>query len=169
MMRYAACLPLLLIALGCGSEPEQSPSSEAPETIDLTPATDPVESDQSLLGELEARQLDVFRAVIEGQGLTELLGTEGPFTILAPSAEAIGRSRGQEINARYHTLSGRFETMFVLENMKVATLAGESVTFVLSDTLVAIQDAQGNMANILESDIHMDNGVIHIVDRVLHE
>jgi len=47
------------------------------------------------------------------------------------------------------------------------TVAGQSLTVTKSATGVTVTDARGNMANVTTADVAIENGVVHVIDRVL--
>ena len=67
----------------------------------------------------------------------------------------------------YHIIPGRFETSSLAGAMDINTLHGSSVTFTVDADNATVSDANGNMAILVTPDINVDNGVIHIIDRVL--
>jgi uncharacterized surface protein with fasciclin (FAS1) repeats len=50
---------------------------------------------------------------------------------------------------------------------KVKTVNGAEFTVAVEDGKVTITDAAGNTANVVQTDITADNGVIHVIDSVL--
>lgn len=122
-------------------------------------------------------------AAVSAAGLVDTLSGPGPFTVFAP------------VNDAFAALpEGTVETLLMPENAEQLTnvllyhvtsgamMAGDipagatSVTPALdTDTLcvtadangVTIADGTGEMANVIIADIQADNGVIHVIDKVL--
>ena len=129
---------------------------------------------------------DQFQLLLEAvnaadESVFDALGSTGPFTLLAPSDQAI-RDLLATIGARsvesidqdilteillYHVLIGEYaaEDVLELDDTSVLTaLAGNAIYFTVSDD----GDVTLNrLVDIIETDIEADNGVIHIIDGVL--
>jgi len=120
-------------------------------------------------------------------GLVELLGTEGPFTVFAPTNDAFTTlldDLGDDYTSladfdtseekilltnilKYHVVSGAAVMSTDLSNEQMVTTAqGEAVTVNLTGG-VFIQDANGNSSTVITADVMASNGVIHIINKVL--
>ncbi|MCK0158985.1 fasciclin domain-containing protein, partial [Cellulophaga sp. F20128] len=120
-------------------------------------------------------------------GLVELLGTDGPFTVFAPTNAAFAAlldnlgdnymsladfdtDEEKEMLAtilKYHVVAGTAAYSSDLSNEQMITTAqGEDVTINLNGG-VFIQDATDSDAAVTAADIAAKNGVVHIVDKVL--
>lgn len=125
---------------------------------------------------------------VKAAGLVEVLQSEGPFTVFAPTNAAFEKLPKESLNAllkpenketlqtvlTYHVVKGNMMAADVLnalkENkgkMKVETVSGESFTATLEDGKVKIYDGKGNVATVVKTDVKTSNGVIHILDTVL--
>jgi uncharacterized surface protein with fasciclin (FAS1) repeats len=110
---------------------------------------------------------------LETSNLLELLQTPEAYTILAPTDEAFANIPNNMINAwmadipkikkivRYHIILGDFRTDNFLKLSSVETMEGSSLTI---DTSKGIKV---NDAKVIKADIIAENGVIHIIDKVL--
>ncbi|WP_349664160.1 fasciclin domain-containing protein [Cellulophaga lytica] len=149
-------------------------ADQQPTIVELAIATD----DLSLLvGALQ--QADA--------GLVDLLGTDGPFTVFAPTNAAFAAlldELGDDYNElsdfdtedekamlatilKYHVVAGTAAFSTDLSNEQMITTAqGEDVTVNLTGG-VFIQDATETDATVTTANIEAKNGVIHIVDKVL--
>lgn len=122
-------------------------------------------------------------AAVSAAGLADTLAGEGPFTVYAP------------VNAAFEALpEGTVETLLQPENKGQLTdillyhvddrnlpasdipagsnyfkpvLASERLCITKSSDGVMIADGSGSMANVVIADIKADNGVIHVIDKVL--
>jgi uncharacterized surface protein with fasciclin (FAS1) repeats len=123
-----------------------------------------------------AGQFRTLLAAAEAAGLVATLKSEGPFTIFAPTDAAFaGLPRGTVENLlkpenkaqlvkvlTYHVVPGR---------ILAADLAGKTAhpKTVQGQTL-RVDGRQGvtiDNAEVVEADIRADNGVIHVIDKVL--
>lgn len=123
-----------------------------------------------------ARQADSFKTLvkaIETAGLTEALQAPDPMTVLAPTDEAFAKLPAGTLDEllqdipkltkvlSYHVLFGDVRSDDLVQINEAPTLEG---------SVVAVDHAEGvhiNDANVLETDILADNGVIHVIDTVL--
>ena len=117
-------------------------------------------------------------AVVAGD-LVETLQGPGPFTVFAPineAFEALGTDRldvvldpaNQALLQKvltYHVISGDIRAADLTDGAMVATVEGTEVTIDLSDPMMP----KVNGANIIATDIVVENGVIHLIDGVLTE
>jgi uncharacterized surface protein with fasciclin (FAS1) repeats len=110
---------------------------------------------------------------LETANLLELLQSPGAYTIFAPSDEAFAKISSTTINAwiadiptikkilRYHIILGDFSTENFLKLSSVETMEGSSLTIDTSNGIKV------NDAKVIKADIIAENGVIHIIDKVL--
>ena len=122
-------------------------------------------------------------AAVTAAGLAETLAGPGEFTVYAP------------VNDAFAALpEGTVETLLMPENKDQLTdvllyhvddrelmasdfpagsnyfkpiLASERLCITASDAGVSIADGTGEMANVIIANIEADNGVIHVIDKVL--
>lgn len=103
--------------------------------------------------------------------------TEGKFTLFAPSNEAVGAvppeavPSGQNLTTllAYHVIDGQVLAAAALEigaNTSQPTRAGESFT-ISGGSGVSIAEGIGGVSNVVITDILAENGVIHVIDKVL--
>ena len=112
-------------------------------------------------------------SVAEAAGLLDVLKSPGPFTVFAPTDEAFAQIPADTINEwmgdipklkkilSYHVVSGDVRSDDLAQIDEAPTLAGSIVAIDSSDGV------QVNGANVLQQDILTDNGVIHVIDKVL--
>lgn len=121
----------------------------------------------------DAGSLTHFTAALKQSGLDATLHDNGPYTVFAPSDQAFARLPHAEREAlhedkdklarllAYHVLPGK--TLIVEVKPGKADTAAQAPVVLTSDNgIVTI-----NSASVVESDLVADNGVIHIIDRVL--
>jgi uncharacterized surface protein with fasciclin (FAS1) repeats len=106
-------------------------------------------------------------------GLYDILSSEGPYTIFAPTDEAFSKLPDGIIEKimkdkekltdilTYHVIANRVFSKDVNNLQKAETINGKQVK-IKSGNSVKIDNAR-----IIKSDIKCTNGVIHIIDEVL--
>jgi len=105
--------------------------------------------------------------------LIDIIRSDGPFTIFAPTDEAFSKlpdgvllkiledkERLTEI-LTYHVVPNKIMSEDVLKIKKTKTFNGKEVSFYTSNGVKIDQ------ATITKSDIECSNGVIHVIDEVL--
>ena len=121
----------------------------------------------------------LVEAVVAANLVTTLSGT-GPFTVFAPTDAAfaaalteLGLTKAQLLASplldeilTYHVVSGRVLAADVPVGTPITTVEGG--TFTISSAL-AISDEQSpaRTSNIDDTDIFTENGVIHVIDKVI--
>lgn len=122
-------------------------------------------------------------AAVTAAGLGETLASEGPFTVYAPVNDAFAalpegtvetllkpENKGQLTNVLLYHVDDRnlHSNMIPLgSNYFKPILASERLCITKSSTGVSIADGTGDAANVIIADIKADNGVIHVIDKVL--
>lgn len=115
-------------------------------------------------------------AAVGAAGLAETLGSEGPFTVFAPTDEAFGvlpagtiatllkpENKEQLIDIlTYHVVVGRVYSPEALAAKNATTLQGTTIAIAPTESGASV-----NNAKLLTTDLDASNGVIHVIDRVL--
>jgi pentapeptide MXKDX repeat protein len=118
----------------------------------------------------------ILVAAVTEAGLAETLSGDGPFTVFAPTDEAfeealdaLGLTQDELLEnpalgdiLTYHVIGSEVMSTDLEPEQSVATVQGEEVTIVVDDDGARINDAE-----IVDTDIEADNGVIHVIDSVL--
>ncbi len=118
----------------------------------------------------------LLEAAVGAAGLVDALSGEGPFTVFAPTDDAIvALTEALEITAddllalpnlgdilQYHVVGAAAYSTDLSDGQVIETLVGEDVTVSITVDGVFINDAQVTVA-----DIAADNGVVHVIDAVL--
>ena len=119
-----------------------------------------------------AGDFKTLATALQKAGLVETLKGAGPFTVFAPTDAAFAKVPKAELDAlladksklaavlTYHVVPGIVMAKDVKAG-KVKTVQGGSIT-VATQGGVSVNEAQ-----VLKTDIVADNGVIHVIDRVL--
>ena len=166
---------LSLFMTSCSSDDDNTTTPPTGSTIvDLAIATD----DLSLL---------VDALVQADAGLVELLQTDGPFTVFAPTNQAFAdllNALGDDYNSladfdtadekallaeilTYHVVSGiAAYSTDLSDGQMIPTAQGESVTVNLTGG-VFIGDASDTDAEVALADVAASNGVVHVIDKIL--
>lgn len=111
----------------------------------------------------------------EAAGLVETLQGEGPFTVFAPTDDAFAALPEGKVERllkpenkdelasilKYHVVPGKILSTDLEDGMKAKTANGKKVTIDLDDGPMI------NQANIVNPDITAENGVIHVIDKVI--
>ncbi|MEM9330644.1 MAG: fasciclin domain-containing protein [Pseudomonadota bacterium] len=114
-------------------------------------------------------------AAVQAAGLVETLKGDGPFTVFAPTDEAFAAlpegtvenllkpENKDQLTAilTYHVVPGKVMSTDLKDDMKAATVQGSKVTIDLDN------GPKVNEANIVTPDVAADNGVIHVIDKVI--
>ncbi|KAH9822843.1 TGF beta induced protein ig-h3 precursor [Teratosphaeria destructans] len=116
--------------------------------------------------------LTAFLGAANAANLTDTLDTAPDLTIFAPTNaafEAIGSGLANLSTAdltsilEYHVLNGTVAYSSLLSNTTVTTLAGGTLTVTIEDGAVFV-----NAARVVNADILLSNGVLHVLDSVLN-
>ncbi|MFN6564128.1 MAG: fasciclin domain-containing protein [Nostoc sp. ChiSLP01] len=112
-------------------------------------------------------------AAIQAAGLVDTLNSDGPFTVFAPTDEAFNNLPPGTVDAllqdipklkkilTYHVVSGKVLAADVVKLNSAKTVEGSEVKIDASNG-VKINDA-----TVAAADVAADNGVIHVIDKVL--
>jgi transforming growth factor-beta-induced protein len=105
---------------------------------------------------------------------------EGPFTVFAPTNAAfaalldeLGATSLDDIDTetleavlQMHVLAGKVMSTDLSEGLMAETLLGQELTFSLEGG-AKITDPNGRVSNITAVDIEAQNGVVHVIDKVI--
>ena len=122
-------------------------------------------------------------AAVTAADLAETLSGPGPFTVYAPVNDAFAalpegtvetllkpENKGQLTNVLLYHVDDRNLSAAAIPNGSnyfKPILASERLCITKNADGVMIADGTGEMANVIIADIKADNGVIHVVDKVL--
>lgn len=113
---------------------------------------------------------------VQAAGLVETLSGDGPFTVFVPTQQAfdaIGPTLEQIMAApdakeqlanilTYHVVAGEVSAADVVELTKATTVQGSDVKITVNGETVKVNDA-----TVVQTDVEVDNGIIHVIDAVL--
>ena len=115
---------------------------------------------------------------VQAAGLVETLKSPGPFTVFAPTDDAFAKlPKGTVENLltdiprlksilTYHVVAGKVTSAEVVKLKTAKTVEGEDIK-IDAATWHGHKMPKINGAEIVKADIMADNGVIHVIDRVL--
>ncbi len=122
-------------------------------------------------------------AAVSAAGLVETLQGAGPFTVYAPVNDAFAalpegtvetllkpENKGQLTDVLLYHVDDRKLTAEMIPNGSnyfKPVLASERLCITKGSSGVSIADGTGESANVVIANIEADNGVIHVIDKVL--
>ena len=110
---------------------------------------------------------------VEVAGLTGALESPGPFTVFAPVDEAFAALPPGTVQTlvdnppqlarilKFHVLSGAYKRTQLVDQAEWLSLEGEPVAIRRADPF------EVKNATVLSADIECDNGVVHVLNRVI--
>lgn len=125
-------------------------------------------------------RLESFQLLVQAAGLSDNLAQDGPFTVFAPTNEALAQLDELQKSAAvagdatptdillYHIVNGSYTSAAIANQRAIQTLEGSRLFFdVNTDSASGEQTTMLNeVGSIVEADIPASNGVVHIVDRL---
>ena len=125
---------------------------------------------------IKAGSFNTLVAVVQAAELVETLKSKGPFTVFAPTDEAFSQLDKATLESllkpenkdqlvailTYHVVAGKVMSTDITDNMQPSTVNGSTINIKLSNGKVMINDA-----TVITADVDTDNGVIHVIDKVL--
>jgi len=128
-------------------------------------------------------------AAVKAAGLVETLQGAGPFTVFAPTNEAFAALPAGTVDTllkpenkgtltkvlTYHVVPGRIDTAWLDKEIKanggkamLKTVEGETLWVSGTGHSLTLTDGKGGSAKITIADVYQKNGVIQVIDKVLH-
>jgi len=117
-------------------------------------------------------------AAVQAAGLVDTLKSKGPFTVLAPNDDAFAKLPKGTVDGllkdtpklkailTYHVIPGKVMAADVVKLKTAKTAQGQDVKIDASRWHMH-KNVKINDANVIKTDILTDNGVIHVIDKVL--
>ena len=127
-------------------------------------------------------------AALSAADLVDVLSSEGPFTVFAPTNAAFDKLPSGTLESllkpeskktlqtilTYHVVAGDIKAKDLIGLIKenngkamVETVSGNMLTAQLKDGSAYLVDENGNWSKITATDLNQTNGVIHIIDSVV--
>jgi uncharacterized surface protein with fasciclin (FAS1) repeats len=115
-------------------------------------------------------------AAVTAAELVETLSGAGPFTVFAPVDDAFAALPAGTVESlilpenkaqldgilTYHVVAGKVMSGDLSDGMVAATVNGGNITIHIQDGKVLINDAE-----VVIADVETDNGVIHVINKVI--
>lgn len=187
-MVAAVIAVLVLIGGGIGIYALTQNNDDAPETTvseqqqpDVTEPGDEVASSTIVDLAVATPELSTLVTAVTAAELAETLSGPGPFTVFAPTNEAfealpegtlaslLEPENQADLQAvlTYHVVAGAVLSSQLSDGQVIETVQGGTLTVRISNGSVMLEDANGNMAEVIAADVEASNGVVHIINRVV--
>jgi uncharacterized surface protein with fasciclin (FAS1) repeats len=127
-------------------------------------------------------------AAVKAADLVDVLMSEGPFTVFAPTNDAFNKlpegtvatlvkpENKETLQAilTYHVVAGKWDAQSLVKMINdgkgkavLTTVNGEMLTAWKKGKNVYVSDSNGNKAKVTISNVFQSNGLIHVIDTVL--
>ena len=115
---------------------------------------------------------------VKAAGLVDTLKSKGPFTVFAPTDDAFAKLPKGTVEGllkdtpklkavlTYHVVAGKVMAAEVVKLKTAKTVQGQDVKIDASKWHLH-KNVKINDANVIKTDIATDNGVIHVIDKVI--
>ncbi len=127
-------------------------------------------------------------AAVQAAGLVDVLKSDGPFTVFAPTNDAFAKLPAGTVETllkpenlktlqtilTYHVVAGKMNAKDLMAAIKkgngkaeMKTVSGGKLTAWMKGNDVYVTDENGASAKVTIADVNQKNGVIHVIDTVL--
>ncbi len=125
-----------------------------------------------------AGSFNTLVTAVKAAGLVDTLKGKGPFTVFAPTDDAFAKLPKGTVEGllkdipkltavlTYHVVSGKVMAADVVKLKTAKTVQGQEVKIDASKWHLH-KTVKINDANVIKADVAADNGVIHVIDKVL--
>jgi uncharacterized surface protein with fasciclin (FAS1) repeats len=115
---------------------------------------------------------------VKAAGLVDTLKSKGPFTVFAPNDDAFAKLPKGTVEGllknipklkavlTYHVVPGKVMAADVVKLKTAKTVQGQDIKIDASKWHLH-KNVKINDANVIKADIVTDNGVIHVIDKVI--
>lgn len=112
-------------------------------------------------------------AAVKAAGLVEVLQSNGPFTVFAPTDDAFAKLPPGTIQTlvqnppqlgrilKYHVVAGKYNQSDLKAQETLTSVEGSIIPLDLSDAF------EVKNATVVMPDVEADNGIIHVIDNVI--
>ena len=121
----------------------------------------------------EAGTFQTLLTAVDAAGLGETLAGGGPFTVFAPTDDAFATLPQETVQGlladppalvrvvTYHVVAGRLTSAQITQDSEQKTVEGGVLNIAVNGGVTV------NDATVIRADVEAENGVIHVIDRVL--
>jgi uncharacterized surface protein with fasciclin (FAS1) repeats len=125
-----------------------------------------------------AGSFNTLVTAVKAAGLVDTLKSKGPFTVFAPTDDAFAKLPKGTVEGllkdipklksvlTYHVVSGKVMAADVAKLKTAKTVQGQEIKIDASKWHLH-KNPKINDANVIKLDVGADNGVIHVIDKVL--
>ena len=125
-----------------------------------------------------AGNFETLATAVKAAGLVDTLKSKGPFTVFAPTDDAFAKLPKGTVEGllkdipklkavlTYHVVAGKVMAADVVKLKTAKTVQGQDVKIDASKWHLH-KNVKINDANVIKADIATDNGVIHVIDKVI--
>lgn len=115
---------------------------------------------------------------VKAAGLVDTLKSKGPFTVFAPTDDAFAKLPKGTVEGllkdipklkavlTYHVVAGKVMAADVVKLKTAKTVQGQDIKIDAAKWHLH-KNVKINDANVVKADIATDNGVIHVIDKVI--
>ncbi len=165
----AASMPTEVMAPTATSQPTAAPAPTA--------TAAPTQAPSTIVDVAVANgNFKTLVAAVQAAGLVDVLKSDGPFTVFAPTDDAFAKLPAGTVETLlkpenkaklasillYHVVPGKVMASDVTMLKQATTLDGPAITFTVAGDKVSVNDA-----NVIAADVEASNGVIHVIDSVI--
>lgn len=134
---------------------------------------------------VEADNVTTVVSLVKQAGLVDTLKSEGPFTVFAPNNDAFSKLPSETVASlqkpenvatlktilTYHVVPGTYTSAalkaMAMKGETLTSVQGQTLTPVIENGMVYIQDAMGGKSEVETADVISSNGVTHVIKSVL--
>ncbi|MEM6522162.1 MAG: fasciclin domain-containing protein [Bacteroidota bacterium] len=120
--------------------------------------------------------LKTLVAAVKAGDLVDVLKSDGPFTVFAPTDDAFAALPAGTLESllkpenkdklvailKYHVVAGKIMSTDLSNGQSAATVQGEKIKVSISSGEVKIDNAK-----VVAADVKAKNGVVHVIDQVI--
>ena len=137
---------------------------------------------------VNSKDHETLVAAVQAAGLVDVLNSDGPFTVFAPTDAAFGMLKDGTVEAllqpeakaqltnilKCHVVGAEAMSMAIKGMIDddggvhpVPTLGTCTLQATYQGDSIMLEDERGRVINVTIADVQQSNGVIHVVDRVI--
>ena len=172
LIAFMAILALVVAACSSSDEEAATTTTSAPET---TEAMAEEMTTDTIVDVAVANDFTTLVAAVQAAGLVETLQGDGPFTVIAPTDEALAALPEGTLEGlledpaalaeilTYHVVSGKVLAEDVVGLDSATSVQGGDIAIEVVDGGVVLNGS----SNVVSTDVEASNGVVHVIDTVI--